>query len=378
MGESLAGDYCTAFYAALISAEPPCSDWPTDLGVPFTDFSEIVTTLEPWSLQAIGRVALNSLGDAIQQDSLQMFADELEKGRCVLMQDGEGSVERIVSFTSLVLSRSDGCFLVQLAKYRFGMLEVSGSLPHCKQTNGVSPPMAVERLLRERFHSIADLINLGQSEVLVQRVQANMAKGEVHTKYIRTIMHGVLELGHDEVDDSKSGCDSESQGMSQTLSNYSGNRPRVRLVSVPTSKSILNDKASLRTQISLDSERSSPRISIAHVREPECARWSGLKEFTPKPRATRFTQWTPYAVRKDKEKERDKDNKKSAFSFCDQEAFKDDHGHVYVWLTGKQFDDLQLFASHQTVTEWIAALERRHEELRQLSAPVTVSTVRAL
>lgn len=249
------------------------------------------------------------------------------------------------------------------------MLEITPALPGCKQVNGESPPMAVERLLRERFPSIADLITLRETEKLEQTVRGNknsVYHNAVRTKYIRTMQHGVLELEHEEFDVAESSTGSKTPvGMSGSFSNFSQPRPRLRLVN----DAIGRPPTSLRTQISVDSDRSSPRISVAHVphRTTCTERWSGVNSPSSKPRQSRFTQWAQ--PRKEKEREKEK---KTTFSFCDNEAFKDDQGNVYVWLTGKQFDDLQVSASHQTVAEWIAALERRHEQLRPLSAPVTV------
>merc|ERR1712110_1411935 len=111
-----------------ITAGPPHFVWPTDIGVPFTEFREIVSTMDEWSLKSIGQVAVGTLredkessrlrkqrlSDSDIEDLCSALEHEVYEGRCILLQDSEGRVERIVAVSAMVLSRQDGRFPVHL------------------------------------------------------------------------------------------------------------------------------------------------------------------------------------------------------------------------------------------------------------------------
>jgi hypothetical protein len=294
--------------------------------------------MDPWSQQAIGLAAINSLarlwprGDPCIGSTLKDLGQEVHDGRCVLLQDGEGIVTRIVAISMLLLTRSDGRFLVQLAKFRSGALELLPSLPACKQTRAESPPMAVERVLRERFSTISDVIELGSAEVQIEEQKPRVRRGRlevqigqaVRTKYIRTLHRGSFVGANIST--------TPIQTMMSTTKTTFSTTPNTMSITPTTMSSMASLKVS-----------SSKTVN----------RWLRQKPQRP-------SRMSVTALRHGRE------------------AFKDDLGNVYVWLNNREFANLEEASNDALIADWVSMLDSQHDQLRPLSAEASDETTMAI
>jgi len=190
--------YSLAFHRRLVSAVPPAAVWPTDLSVPFTDFGEIVLSLGPREQKFVGTKALQNLEQrsfawkGMSMHAIQQLQQEVSSGRCVIIENVDGNVERVVPITGIRLSRFDGKVLIVFAKKHVedDDMEVSGQLPAVKQQAGELPGQALQRLLRELLQPFA-------KEVLIKRMGREdkheiSARFRINTTYIRVIYTATL------------------------------------------------------------------------------------------------------------------------------------------------------------------------------------------
>uniref|UniRef100_A0A7S1ALZ1 Cyclic nucleotide-binding domain-containing protein n=1 Tax=Noctiluca scintillans TaxID=2966 RepID=A0A7S1ALZ1_NOCSC len=179
--------YALHFHRSIVTAVEP--NWPSDLEVPFTDFGEIVVSMEPEMQVTIG---LNSL----QRGSLpaaqkMMLGKEVETGQAIILRNAQGELERTVSLVAIRVARPDGCILIQLGKTDelFDRVESGCIFPGSKQMPGECPVDAAHRVLASKV-AVPNVQLTGAEREVVSKPSAKYA---IMTKYFKTIFIGEFD-----------------------------------------------------------------------------------------------------------------------------------------------------------------------------------------
>lgn len=185
--------YGRNFHARLTGLLLPDGEQPNDLFVPFTEFDSILLSLPLKCRQFIGGAALynarHSKGRGWKELADEM-AFEVREGKCCIMLNWKGEVERIVSIIVLRLSRQDGRVLAQLGKWDGACAQASCELPGKKQMEGESPTQTLDRLLFGAFAPLRDAMTCTSAKQDVTRKESE--RMQVKTKYLRTLNHAEL------------------------------------------------------------------------------------------------------------------------------------------------------------------------------------------
>ena len=158
--EDLTRAYGTHFHRLIISAEDP--NWPNDLEVPFTDFGEMVMSMNADLQIALGLDALKQLRLEAQthffargQSPLDALEQDVELGKSTVYMTGNGEIERVASVIAFRIERDDQRVFVQLGKMEEGRLVADCALPGKKQIGGELPLKSATRIAMclTRVHS---------------------------------------------------------------------------------------------------------------------------------------------------------------------------------------------------------------------------------
>jgi len=209
----ITSDYCRQFHKRLQNAQPPVADWPTDLRVPYTDFGDIVSSMEPSHRVRLGLQALDEWeaennaswtwlaarrrGSAIYQgSSTDKLREEIMNGKSNVLLTADGQLERLTYVVALRIERLDGCILAQLWKS-----EGSGSgvelkpccrLPGTKQEKGEAPNEAMRRLLKTKFAPLVTHLEVRSTSR--KNVWEESKDFGIKTHYTRTEAHFKLQV----------------------------------------------------------------------------------------------------------------------------------------------------------------------------------------
>merc|ERR1712136_692026 len=190
--------YSLAFHRRLVSAVPPAATFPNDLFVPFTDFGEIVLSIGPNEQKFVGTKALENLEQrsfvwtGMTTQAIQRLQRQILNGRCVIIENVDGQVERVVPITGVRLTSGTGKVLIVLAKKRRGddEFEWSGQLPAVKQETGELPGQALERIFGEMLRPFAREVRIRQA--VREDRQEISDRYRINTTYIRVIYSAKL------------------------------------------------------------------------------------------------------------------------------------------------------------------------------------------
>merc|ERR1711870_70196 len=132
---------------------PPRAQYPSDLSIPFAEYSELVVSMEFGCRKLIGFIALQALKQSRvffvkSSNALDELNEEVLSGKSVLTQNSDGEVERVAAVTVLRVERADGSIFVQLGKIDAdGSIVPDCKLPGSKQERGETIDDAVQRVL---------------------------------------------------------------------------------------------------------------------------------------------------------------------------------------------------------------------------------------
>lgn len=116
---------------------------------------------------------------------------EVEKGGCLLKMDGAKRVVRLVSVAVLRLKDMQGRELVHMGDVNPEAPPVPMcEYPATKARAGESPEEALHRLITKDLPLLAELVEVGTSEVVIQESDSNSYG--LPTKYLRTVFHATL------------------------------------------------------------------------------------------------------------------------------------------------------------------------------------------
>jgi len=179
-------EYGRHFHRRIAAARPPHTHWPTDLEVPFTEFSDLMVSMDPEVQVTIGLSALGQQGDVRGLASLQ---DEVLKGKSCVLMNAQGEIERLAFVVVLQMTSCHGKVLAELGKVEGGVATAGCQLPGLKQEVGEMMHHTLVRLLA-RFQLQSEHVELTSIERQVK--WKNSKESGVRTKYIRSIHHVTL------------------------------------------------------------------------------------------------------------------------------------------------------------------------------------------
>jgi len=184
--------YCAGYHARLITSKPPAAPWPTDLHVPFTDFGDLVLSMPVDMQQIIGSDAMEQLANGRVWMGRNNFGftklrQEVEKGKSIVVVDGQGNIRRVVAVVAIRVERSaDKCLLAQVGRLNgAGKPTAACQLPGGKQEVGESPDAAMERIMKAKMAPLIGHIELDRVDRTVE-VKPSKDYG-VNTKYLRSV-----------------------------------------------------------------------------------------------------------------------------------------------------------------------------------------------
>mmetsp|Transcript_51791 Transcript_51791/g.123254 ORF Transcript_51791/g.123254 Transcript_51791/m.123254 type:complete len:1036 (+) Transcript_51791:54-3161(+) len=184
-------EYGTYFHQRLLSAQPPRTDWPDDLRIPFTDFGDIVRSLSIDLQATIGFDSLRYVTKAKSAAVSARLKDEIAQGRSVVIVDAKGEVRRWVTLITLSIGHVDGSIFCQVGKLKKdGSVEASCQLPGSKFEWRETLEDAVPRILQLKLKCFEGSCEWQRVESEVEEI-VSQAYG-VPTTYLRLVCH--LEL----------------------------------------------------------------------------------------------------------------------------------------------------------------------------------------
>jgi len=115
-------EFCRGYHSRIISAKPPAAPWPTDLEVPFTEFTDIISSMEADTRIAVGLTLLRkhfgttTIWTPTVTRRYETLKEQVVNGMSMVGLNAKGSIVRVVSVLALRIEDREGNILVQLAK----------------------------------------------------------------------------------------------------------------------------------------------------------------------------------------------------------------------------------------------------------------------
>lgn len=179
--------YAKNYYARVIAAMPPHANWPDDLQVAHTDFTDLMSRdvsmeLLKYSVST-GKVA---------QDMEAELQAEIFAGKCALQETTAGDIERVVNVAALMITDIESRVIVQVGSWKPGSTpKIGPKLPGTKRCQGELPAAAAERVLSLDLAPFCEGVRLTHARQEVD-VQKSATYGVV-TRYFRTVHYGHVE-----------------------------------------------------------------------------------------------------------------------------------------------------------------------------------------
>ena len=186
----LTSEYSYQFYTRLCLARPPLTDWPTDVSVPFTDYSDIFFALTPDEQVSIGLLSLANANRAELGKFSNMLGRDLQeevKARTAgVLVDGRGRLERVTALVVLAIKREGGFLLVQLARGSGEECKPCCRLPGGRPEQNETPSGTRDRILTTKLAPFEPCLEYGACR---QHVRDWDAPNGIRNKFIRYVCH---------------------------------------------------------------------------------------------------------------------------------------------------------------------------------------------
>jgi len=187
--------YAHQFHRCIITSTPPNASWPTDIQVPFTDYGDLVQAMEEVHQVTIGLAAVESVvarpRHKLYGKTLLNLTHEVETGKCTVMLNGDGELERVVSVVALNILNKDRRVLVQIGKHTGLEVSIGCQLPGGKQERGEFASDAAQRIMDTKLRAYADFVNfIGISR---QTELKQSQEYGINTKYLRNVCNARLQ-----------------------------------------------------------------------------------------------------------------------------------------------------------------------------------------
>lgn len=178
---AIAVEYGCEFHRRITLSSPP-EAWPNDLGVPSTDYCEVVLSLSSQCQIEIGKCAIGTLSHSRSQALL----DEVLVSKAVIILTGDGAVYRIKSIVVLRVE-DEGLLLAQIGKVKGGSLSPSVMLPACTLERGEFVSDCLSRVLKTKFSFLEG--NISVVRTVCEVVESESKEFSVQTRYYRSVVY---------------------------------------------------------------------------------------------------------------------------------------------------------------------------------------------
>lgn len=182
--------YGRAFHLRIVAAMPPHAHFPSDLHVPFTDPSDLLS----------GDIGLGLLQAALEDGLLVLededrlvLEEEVQSEKCAIIQRQNGELERVVAVSAMQLYHPfDSAILMEVGKWKPGDgVKSKCLLPGCKRCRGELPHDTIAKLLDTDLAQFARGIRMEGSEDEIEVKESE--RFVMQTRYLRTVHHARLD-----------------------------------------------------------------------------------------------------------------------------------------------------------------------------------------
>jgi len=197
-------EYGKQFHRRIVTAGPPHSDYPSDLGVPCTDWDDMVVTMDTqvqvhislaaWEvLELKSKVGtrLSRRGSGNHVSAYDALRSEIVEGKSIVVLNSGGTPVRIAAVVVVKLTRDDGCILAQIGKWEDGIASPSCELPGGKTEGAEMTNDALRRLLLTKMKPLAGMAILVSTDK--QIIEKTSSQHKLRTKYLRTVCNMRLQ-----------------------------------------------------------------------------------------------------------------------------------------------------------------------------------------
>jgi len=181
----VAVEYGRQFCKRVASAGPPHAVWPTDLQVPFTDFCELVVSMDKHVQQTIGRVALGQMHAQRAKGDIEKLREEVEASEAIVVISGTGALTRVVSLVVLRATDGNGSVFMQVGKWNGVEFHRAFLLPGIKQEANEHVGETLERMFATKLSCLREGVELCGFQRETEEKESK--EHGVQTKYIRSI-----------------------------------------------------------------------------------------------------------------------------------------------------------------------------------------------
>mmetsp|Transcript_6973 Transcript_6973/g.19731 ORF Transcript_6973/g.19731 Transcript_6973/m.19731 type:complete len:1033 (+) Transcript_6973:80-3178(+) len=183
----IALEYCEQFHKRVLSAHPPQAPWPTDLEVPFTDYCDLVVSMNPQIQVMIGREALCALFEKGGKTAkkLEKLAQEVEASKSIVVALDGGSIIRVASLVVLRVEDAFGRIFVQVGKWDGKKIKGTCQLPGVKQERDELVSQTADRLFDTRLMPFSGKLDF--HGFTRENTESMSKEFGVQTRYIRSI-----------------------------------------------------------------------------------------------------------------------------------------------------------------------------------------------
>jgi len=178
----------------LTTARPPQASYPSDIFVPFAEYSEIIVSMDMGFRKLISEATLEALTENqhifFRRKGFKELADEINSGKCVLIRNSAKEFERLVAVAILHLENEDGNVFCQIGKLEEDKVVPDCKLPGSKQERGESMEDAIYRVLCGQLAVFEDAIEYGRTESTVKWMESK--DFGIRTKYLRATQYATI------------------------------------------------------------------------------------------------------------------------------------------------------------------------------------------
>jgi len=186
--------YGREYHLRVVAAKPPHSQWPTDLYIPFTSASDLMS--EKFSLELLRRESEKGTL-AMEPEALQALRKEVQEDKCSIQTGRFGELERVVFVLAVRLKREvDNCLWTQVGSVSHGSIKPDCTFPGRKRKRAELIDEAYQLLLEEWMAPFASCIMAMEVEETTEVKDSSTF--HMPTRYMRVVQHALLMAEFDE------------------------------------------------------------------------------------------------------------------------------------------------------------------------------------
>mmetsp|Transcript_43119 Transcript_43119/g.101275 ORF Transcript_43119/g.101275 Transcript_43119/m.101275 type:complete len:858 (+) Transcript_43119:1-2574(+) len=238
--------YGREYHLRIIAAKPPHSNWPSDLHVPFTSPSDLMS--DKFSLELLRREAEKGAVIFNEQD-IEALTKEISEDKCSLQTNELGELERVVFVLAVRLKREvDDYLWSQIGSVSKGKLKPDCTMPGRKRKRGEMVDEAYEELLKEWLSPFGKHVEAMEVEQTEEVKDSGTYK--IQTRYMRVVQHAMWPA--DAEDPEMVVATYRGESKQDLENNYGGGRAMRELFSSPVFVLSMNGQSRLFAWIEPD------------------------------------------------------------------------------------------------------------------------------